>query len=147
MKVHTEYGGIFMVKHVDDLATGVRNDINLSKAPHYRRKMLSRKLTDQLTFDFFEPLDSGVNGLQVDEIMSITDLLNVEQVMSVLRRIDWSFTEEDTQYLSHDIHPYPAKFIPQIPAHLIARLSLPGKSDLYPFGGAVTTAIKSLLPK
>ena len=58
---------------------------------------------------------------------------------------DWSFTEADTRYLTHDLHPYPAKFIPQIPAHLIGRLSMPGDVVLDPFGGSATTAVEAVL--
>src|SRR5207253_6464755 len=46
---------------------------------------------------------------------------------------------------SHDIHPYPAKFIPQIPRNLIARLSMPGETVWDPFGGSGTTALESVL--
>ena len=57
---------------------------------------------------------------------------------------DWSFTEDDTRYLTHDLHPYPAKFIPQIPAHLIACLSMPGDTVIDPFGGCATTAVEAV---
>ena len=57
---------------------------------------------------------------------------------------DWSFTEADTRYLTHDLHPYPAKFIPQIPAHLIGCLSMPGDVVLDPFGGSATTAVEAV---
>lgn len=66
---------------------------------------------------------------------------------AVLRRLaarDWSFTKDDTRYLTHDLHPYPAKFIPQIPAHLIAELSLRGDVVFDPFGGSATTAVEAV---
>ena len=61
-----------------------------------------------------------------------------------LRGVDWAFSDANTLYLSHDIHPYPAKFIPQIPATLIATLSAPGDCVLDPFGGSGTTALEAL---
>ena len=44
------------------------------------------------------------------------DLATPTEVMEYLRSQDWSFTNDDTSYLTHDLHPYPAKFIPQIPS-------------------------------
>lgn len=99
---------------------------------------------------FAEPLDLWTVSqkaditLQVDEIRVPEELIDSEQVLRDLEKVDWAFTEDDTQYLSHDIHAYPAKFIPQIPAHLIARLSLPGELVLDPFGGSGTTAVEAL---
>lgn len=61
-----------------------------------------------------------------------------------LEAIDWAFTDADTTYLSHDIHPYPAKFIPQIPATVIRHLSERGDIVLDPFGGSGTTALEAL---
>ena len=65
-------------------------------------------------------------------------------VLKPLIEQDWSFTHDDTQYLTHDLHPYPAKFIPQIPAHLISQLSTPGDIVLDPFGGCATTAVEAV---
>ena len=72
------------------------------------------------------------------------DLHCGETVFASVAAQDWSFTADDTRYLTHDIHPYPAKFIPQIPAHLIARLSLPGDVVFDPFGGSATTAVEAV---
>lgn len=68
-----------------------------------------------------------------------------EMVLESLRQIDWEFAEEDTNYLSHNIHPYPAKFIPQIPHYLIQKLSGGGETVLDPFGGSGTTALEATL--
>ncbi|RWP54742.1 hypothetical protein, partial [Mesorhizobium sp.] len=59
-------------------------------------------------------------------INSISDIEDSATVWATLNAQDWAFTDDDTRYLTHDLHPYPAKFIPQIPAKLIAALSLPG---------------------
>ncbi|HSW41274.1 MAG TPA: DNA methyltransferase [Patescibacteria group bacterium] len=56
----------------------------------------------------------------------------------------WAFTDEDTRFLTHDLHPYPAKFIPQIPAALIAALSMRGDVVCDPFGGSATTAVEAV---
>jgi DNA modification methylase len=61
-----------------------------------------------------------------------------------LRAIDWGFTEEDTRFLGHDLHPYPAKFIPQLPGTFISRLSSRGELVCDPFGGSGTTALEAI---
>jgi DNA modification methylase len=80
-----------------------------------------------------------------DQLKSLRELRGDAAVMGALTAVDWSFTEADTAYLSHNLHPYPAKFIPQLPRHLIARLSLPGELVWDPFGGSGTTALEALL--
>jgi DNA modification methylase len=79
-----------------------------------------------------------------DEVTSPDDLRNANSVASTLKAIDWSFTTDDTRFLTHDLHPYPAKFIPQIPGHCIANLSMPGELVLDPFGGSGTTALEAV---
>lgn len=68
-----------------------------------------------------------------------------ENILSVFSRLDWSFSDDDTTYLSHDIHPYPAKFPPQLPAQIIKLLSSEGEMVWDPFGGSGTTALEALL--
>jgi len=79
-----------------------------------------------------------------DEIISADDLRSAKRVANVFESIDWSFTTEDTGFLTHDLHPYPAKFIPHIPGNCIAHLSLPGELVLDPFGGSGTTALEAI---
>lgn len=51
----------------------------------------------------------------------------------------------DKGYLTHSIHPYPAKFVPQIPRALIEKLSHPGALVLDPFCGSGTTLLEAML--
>jgi DNA modification methylase len=78
------------------------------------------------------------------EIESPDDLRNPARIARRVTEIDWSFTADDTAFLTHDLHPYPAKFIPQIPGHLIGLLSLPGELICDPFGGSGTTALEAV---
>lgn len=66
-------------------------------------------------------------------------------IIKALQNIDWSFTENDTTYLSHDIHPYPAKFVPQLPERIIKLFSSYGEVIWDPFGGSGTTSLEALL--
>lgn len=61
-----------------------------------------------------------------------------------LENQDWSFHDEPTSSLTHGIHPYPAKFPPQIPARLIELLTQPGDVVLDPFCGSGTTLVEAL---
>ena len=78
------------------------------------------------------------------ESTTISQIADPILVMAKLRAQNWAFTNDDTRYLTHDLHPYPAKFIPQIPAHLIAALSVPGDVVFDPFGGSATTAVEAV---
>ena len=51
----------------------------------------------------------------------------------------------ETTYLTHNYHPFPAKFIPHIPQILIQQFSKPGDRVFDPFCGSGTTLIESTL--
>lgn len=52
---------------------------------------------------------------------------------------------ESTNYLTHNFHPYPAKFIPQIPRTSIKSFTKPNDNILDPFCGCGTTLVESKL--
>lgn len=61
-----------------------------------------------------------------------------------LHGIDWNFEGAKTRYLTHGLHPYPAKFIPQIPNALIQELSSVGETVADIFCGSGTTLLEAL---
>ena len=61
-----------------------------------------------------------------------------------LEAIEWDFAEAKTGYLTHGLHPYPAKFIPQIPNALIQELSSVGETIADIFCGSGTTLLEAL---
>lgn len=61
-----------------------------------------------------------------------------------LGAVDWDFADAKTSYLTHGIHPYPAKFIPQIPNALIRELSCVGETIADIFCGSGTTLLEAL---
>lgn len=61
--------------------------------------------------------------------------------------IDWDFHGAKTDYLTHRLHPYPAKFIPQIPNALIQELSSVGDTVGDIFCGSGTTLVEALTLK
>lgn len=67
--------------------------------------------------------------------------------LDALSALDWDFHNAKTSYLTHAIHPYPAKYIPQIPNALIQELSSVGDVVADPFCGSGTTLVEALLLK
>lgn len=58
---------------------------------------------------------------------------------------DWDFSKADIQYLTHGIHPYPARMIPQIAQRLIGRYSSPCQVVLDPFCGSGGVLVEAIL--
>ncbi|MBN2153207.1 MAG: hypothetical protein JW839_17265 [Candidatus Lokiarchaeota archaeon] len=55
------------------------------------------------------------------------------------------FDVDDTSYLTHNYHPWAAKFIPQIPRYFIEKLTRKGDTVYDPFCGSGTTLVEALL--
>jgi site-specific DNA-methyltransferase (cytosine-N4-specific) len=65
-------------------------------------------------------------------------------VAAKLDSVSWDFTDAFTREGVHAIHPYPAKFIPQIPRALIELFhSGDGRPVLDPFCGSGTTLVEA----
>ena len=70
--------------------------------------------------------------------------LDNEVALGRLDAIEWDFATAKTGYLTHGLHPYPAKFIPQIPNALIQELSSVGERIADIFCGSGTTLLEAL---
>ena len=70
---------------------------------------------------------------------------NNMEIIEKIKSIDWEFSEADTQYLTHNIHRYSGKFIPQIANKVIEFLTEPGDIVLDPYLGSGTTALEAML--
>ncbi len=64
-----------------------------------------------------------------------------EASVDSLEAVDWSFSDADTDQLSTGIHPYHARFIPQIPERLLDIYTEDGDRVLDPFVGSGTSAM------
>ncbi|WP_303155458.1 DNA methyltransferase [Phascolarctobacterium faecium] len=71
----------------------------------------------------------------------MTDNSLIEKIAS----IDWEFSDADTQYLTHNIHRYSGKFIPQIAQKAIQLLTNPGDTILDSYMGSGTTLLEAQL--
>lgn len=58
---------------------------------------------------------------------------------------EWDFHNENTQQHLHALHPYPARFIPQIPRQAVLRWTEENDMVLDPFCGCGTTLLESIL--
>ncbi|MBS7270569.1 MAG: hypothetical protein KIH10_17245 [Candidatus Freyarchaeota archaeon] len=70
----------------------------------------------------------------------------ITRFMGIEEEEDWTFADADTQYMTHGLHPYPARMIPQIARRLIIRYSKPG-SDIVldPFAGSGGVLVETSL--
>jgi len=64
-----------------------------------------------------------------------------------LKNVEWNFLESDTRYLTHSIHRYSSKFIPQIASTLIQNLTKEDDVVLDCFCGSGTTLVEANLLK
>lgn len=67
------------------------------------------------------------------------------ELMGAIQSVDWEFSKADTQYLTHNIHRYSGKFIPQIAGKAIELLTVPGEVVLDSYMGSGTTLLESML--
>ncbi len=58
---------------------------------------------------------------------------------------EWNFHDEDSTAHLHSLHPFPAKFIPQIPRRAIGLWTKPGDSVYDPFAGSGTSLLEASL--
>jgi DNA modification methylase len=85
----------------------------------------------------------GGAGIVAERSLAYTMGSPYAEAISRLGKFDWDFVDANTGYLTHSIHPYPAKFIPQIPNTLIQELSSFGERVLDPFCGSGTTLVEA----
>ena len=68
-----------------------------------------------------------------------------EALIKEIQECDWEFSDADTQYLTHNIHRYSGKFIPQIAGKAIELLTMPGDLVLDSYMGSGTTLLEAML--
>jgi DNA modification methylase len=71
--------------------------------------------------------------------------MQTRAILSSLTELDWVHAKADIQYMTHGLHPYPARMIPQIASQLIDSLSQPGEMILDPFCGSGGVLVEAML--
>lgn len=69
----------------------------------------------------------------------------IVKIVKKLKKIDWNFDNCKTNYATHDLHSYPARFIPQIPNNLIKIFTKENDIVYDPFCGCGTTILEAIL--
>jgi len=69
----------------------------------------------------------------------MTEMIDKNEILKLITNA------KDTTYLTHNFHPFPGKFIPQIPNVFITRFSERGQYVLDPFCGSGTTLVEAKL--
>jgi SAM-dependent methyltransferase len=69
----------------------------------------------------------------------------VADLATIVPRLDWECVTADTRYLTHEIHRYSSKFIPQMARQAIELLTSPGELVLDPMVGSGTTLVEAWL--
>lgn len=67
-----------------------------------------------------------------------------EVLQASVSSMDWECAGCDTRYMTHRIHRYSGKFIPQIARQVIELLTEPGEMVLDPYCGSGTTVLEAL---
>jgi len=76
---------------------------------------------------------------------STSSYLNLLDFESLSLDMSWAFEGADTKYLTHNIHRYPAKFIPQVVRRIIEEYSHEEAIVLDPFCGSGTALLEARL--
>lgn len=71
--------------------------------------------------------------------------LDITALRQAAASLDWDQHKADTQYLTHAVHRYSGKFIPQIARQALELITYPGETILDPYCGSGTTLLEASL--
>lgn len=87
---------------------------------------------------------SQMSGKPVRRMNSALPAEPATELADRIAQVDWHFTDAKTQGGVHSIHPYPAKFIPQLPRQLLSLLTPRSEAVIFdPFCGSGTTLVEA----
>jgi DNA modification methylase len=97
-----------------------------------------RELLDRQSAQLSLPFNSGPSETRIGAAA------DVKQAIERLVKVDWKRIRRRTSGTVHNLHPYPTRFTPGVPAKLIELLSTPGDTILDPFCGSGTTLVEAM---
>lgn len=148
MKVQ-EYGKVYSTAEVASMAN-VHRDTLLR---WLRQKLVREPVRDRNGWRVFSEeetrkiVDFASSSYNISGVAEVVATYVTAPELRALETIDWDFADAKTSYLTHGLHPYPAKFIPQIPNALIQELSSVGETVADIFCGSGTTLVEALTLK
>ena len=71
--------------------------------------------------------------------------MNNSRLQRLVHSLDWEQIDSDTRYLTHGVHRYSGKFIPQIAGQAIDLLTAPGELVVDPYAGSGTALLEAAL--
>ena len=63
----------------------------------------------------------------------------------IKEQLKFNFASSNTSYSTHSLHPYPAKFPPELPRSILEKYAIKGQTVLDPFCGSGTTLVEARL--
>lgn len=86
--------------------------------------------------------------MRINDYSITTNRKEVQTTLEGLEAVeDWSFTKADTSYMTHGLHEYPARMIPQIAQKLLRLYTNESDRVLDPFCGSGTTLVEARLAR
>lgn len=86
----------------------------------------------------------ALNEFTKEFVVTETSEITKSSIRAQLESIDWSFSKRERAHVIEAIHPYPAKFIGEIPRALMRTLPCPKGALVFdPFAGSGTTLMEA----
>jgi len=89
--------------------------------------------------DLFRPFQPS------SSFQGIISPVKYKEAFRKLLNEDFDFQGENSNYATHNLHAFPAKFPPQLPKKFITTLTLPGEKVLDPMSGSGTTVLEAMI--
>lgn len=92
-----------------------------------------------------EPVSVYQIPLTLDSPNNMINSGSYYEALQQLLQQNLDFNNQDTSYVTHNLHPFPAKFPPQLPKKFIEHLTAPGDTVLDPMAGSGTTVVEAYI--
>lgn len=134
-----------------NLTTTTRISVSLSPLEYVSLRALASSGQRSLGWVMRHALQKFLEGqtaqfelpFEAKPLASARAVRNAEHSIDHLASVEWQSLRRRTAGTIHNLHPYPTRFAPAVPAKLIETLSAPGDVVLDPFCGSGTTLVEA----